>query len=176
MTLKERLLFVRDGGAVERFHSAPTLCGETVGHHSFGVAWMCWFLTDGTPSANLLLAALAHDLAEQETGDLPAPFKGAPGVQEAVHRREDELLYGAGMKYTHLLTPEEYNILRRADVYDGMLFCWRERAMGNRLIAPVFCKYMEYTERWPDKNEIDRALLDAIEELWGEADQPTTAR
>src|SRR6267378_8094848 len=67
--LTRKVNFIESGGYTQRMHCIPTIHPQSVAAHSFGVAWWCWLLTAGNPSANLLLAALAHDLPEHEVGD-----------------------------------------------------------------------------------------------------------
>ena len=62
--MRKKLEFILAGTEVTRYHTVRTLVQETVGHHSHGVAMLCLFLAPDA-SANLLKAALVHDLAEQ---------------------------------------------------------------------------------------------------------------
>ena len=68
--MKHTLDFILAGSEVKRYHTVTTLVSETVGHHSHGVAMMC-LMFDPMASRQLLMAALFHDLAEHQTGDIP---------------------------------------------------------------------------------------------------------
>lgn len=61
---------------VTRYHANPdfNMIGQNNADHSFGVAMIIAHFHP-SPSANLLMAALHHDLGEYVVGDLPAPFK-----------------------------------------------------------------------------------------------------
>jgi 5'-deoxynucleotidase YfbR-like HD superfamily hydrolase len=135
-----RTLF--DGTAVKRFHTIPTVTENTVGQHSHGVAMLCMILTNGRPSANLLMKALTHDLAEQYTGDVPSPAKRALGVRKEFGEIEEKLLDTVGFS-VHVTQHEEL-VLKLADCADGMLFCARERMYGNKS-KMIKCAYKNYS-------------------------------
>lgn len=67
--MRNRILFTMRGGEVVRYHTLMTIQRETVSSHSFGVAWFVYFLQPEA-RAQVLMAALAHDLAEHMVGDL----------------------------------------------------------------------------------------------------------
>ena len=68
------ILKVLEGGEVKRYHTMPTIGEQTVANHSWGVAViLSWLKPDISPKA--LLKALTHDVAEKQTGDMPAPTK-----------------------------------------------------------------------------------------------------
>ena len=66
----------RDAGDVTRFHTLRTIRQQSVAHHSWGVATLLLHVWPEAP-ASVLRAALWHDVAEIETGDMPAPIKWA---------------------------------------------------------------------------------------------------
>lgn len=144
LTIRQQLHFIRRGGETQRFHTALTIQSDTVGHHSFGVAWMVWMLMESTPSMHLIMAALAHDLPEHHTGDIPGPAKRSMGIREQMHTEESILLTKAGMDFS--LTSEENRVLKMADSMDGMIFCVRERGMGNQEIIPVYRNFEAYVK------------------------------
>ena len=136
--------FLINGGAVKRFHTTPTLQTNTVAHHSHGVAMLLWLLTNGTASADLLMAGLTHDLGEQVIGDIPAPAKRevGPAGMEGLNLMERAALAGRGMAFP--LSPEDGRLLKIADCMDGMLFCISERRLGNESIVPILVKFDSY--------------------------------
>lgn len=140
--------FVERGGAVKRYHAMTTLISDTVGQHSFHVAWLATFIWQAihksTPRAELLLAALSHDLAEQEFGDIPAPTKRAVAAMEKVAHLEDAHLRQHGFNYTDDLTLEEKFILKLADYLDGLRFCNHELDLGNSRMMVVRSRYITY--------------------------------
>ena len=140
-----RLEFIRKGGMTKRYHTKNTIHENTVAHHSFGVAWLCALLVEGIPRPNLLLAALAHDLAEQVTGDISSPTKRKfPVIAEMVQALETETLEEHGLNFEVTLTESEKRILKMADCLDGALFCISEMELGNRNIEDVFNRYCQY--------------------------------
>ena len=68
------LLNVLDGGEVKRYHTLSTIGEQTVGSHSWGVAVILNWL-EPQISKHAILKALTHDVAEKQTGDMPAPTK-----------------------------------------------------------------------------------------------------
>ena len=153
-----RTLF--DGSAVRRFHTIQTVAENTVGQHSHGVAMFCMLFEDGKPSAALLMKALTHDLAEQYTGDVPSPAKRALGIRQEFGVVEEQLL--STVDFSIEVTEHEEVVLKLADCADGMLFCAKERMLGNRskMIKAAYSNYRSYVD----------TILDTLEQ------SPFTAR
>lgn len=165
--LAAQLKFVRDGAHTIRYHTVPRIEQERVGQHSFGVGWLLWLLTNGTVSAALLMHAKAHDVPEWQYGDIPSPTKAALGIREVVAAHEASLLQGVGIVLPPLSVAEE-QLLRLADVMDGMLSCVRERAMGNKLILGCYTKFAEVAKGLLH-SERAKDLYFLIDEQWQEA-------
>ena len=89
----------RQGGRVKRFHSADFLLPQNNAEHSFNVAWMVWVLSRGTARVEVIMAALAHDIAEKKFGDMPGPTKALPGVSAEMFNHEYELMEGLGLNF-----------------------------------------------------------------------------
>lgn len=167
-----RTLF--DGTAVKRFHTIPTVTENTVGQHSHGVAMLCLILTNGNPSAALLMKALTHDLAEQYTGDVPSPAKRALGVRKEFGEIEERLLDTVGFSIE--VSDHEELVLKLADCADGMLFCARERMYGNKS-KMIKCAYKNYgtyvndimqeLDPGPFKDQVGR-VFKAVARIWKE--------
>lgn len=154
-----RLRFIQNGGSVRRFHTVRTIEPNTVAEHSFGVAWLVWVLTDGQARSRLLMACLAHDLAEQEVGDVPAPAKRALGIGVDINELEERILATNGLNYT--LTTEEQRTLKLADCLDGMLYCTQERKQGNKFVDDVFDRYRSYVESMVPQG-VEREVFNAV--------------
>lgn len=145
LTAYERLQFIYAGAQTKRYHTADTLTDQTVGAHSFGVAWLVVALLPNA-SRHLLLAAMSHDLAEHRVGDVSSPTKRKyPALKHLVDTAESELLDYYGLNYEAELTTEERRVLKLADNMDGMMFCVRERKMGSRAVCPIYENYFTYT-------------------------------
>lgn len=141
--MKQTLDFIIRGSEVTRYHTVRLITEETVGHHSQMVALLCWLVDPGC-SRNLLVAALAHDLAEHVLGDIPAPSKREFGIGEQVNALEERLLGNAGFGVK--LDPEEKRLLKFADNLQGLIKCGREIEMGNYRMKEVFDRYRSYLE------------------------------
>ena len=146
-TAIHQLMFTRDGGSVKRMHTVRTIHAQTVAEHSFGVAWLVWALADGKPSANLLMAALAHDVPEVEVGDLPSPTKRALN-SGALQILEDKAMENNFLPLFNELTQQEQTILRLADMFELAFFCVDEHNLGNRTprLHEMFNKVMSYID------------------------------
>ena len=177
--MKEVLQFIIVGGAVVRYHTRPGIKPDTDAHHSHGVALLCALLSPSvqgrtTASATLLMAALTHDLGEQKTGDVSAPAKRILGVRDQLAMAEKTELYRYELCYENLLTPEEKAILTLADSFDGMLYCCRERALGNKNVALIwrnYCKYVSEAVQGEPTRLVLRAsvMFESIKEIYEEA-------
>ena len=142
--MKTQLEFITFGAEVKRYHTVTTLREETVGHHSHGVAMLCLILCPSA-SAELLKAALMHDLAEQVTGDIPSPAKREYYHGGNFDELERRLINESGLKFP-FLTEYEKRILKLADIAHGALFCVRELELGNRRVRLVLQRYQQYAE------------------------------
>lgn len=145
--LDRQLAMINRSGRVRRYHSEPVIHEQTVGEHTYNVLWYVMLLTNQSPSPELLMGALKHDVHEFVTGDCPAPTKRQPGMKEAWDALEAdiELRYNI-VNPDEALTAPEARILKLADVLDGCGYCYMELKMGNRLIQNAFKHYLEYTE------------------------------
>lgn len=189
----ETLDFILNGAETKRYHTWPTLREQTVGAHSFSVAMLCALMAqDADPvdgeglTVPLLMAALTHDLAEHKMGDIPAPakrslpaFKYENGNDDITFREmwgrlENGHLISVGLDWEHLLTPKQKRWLKLADAMDGALWCARERAMGNKLIGPVFQNFSDYIVQLLHKpgaeESMVHSLVQYINDMWEQAD------
>ena len=164
--MKDKLKFIQAGSEVTRYHTVKTLTQETVGHHSHGVAMICLMLMGCQVSADLLKAALCHDLAEHQLGDIPSPAKREYGIGEQVNELEDKLLNSVGLSVQ--LTPDEARVLKLADIAQGALFCVREMELGNSGMKVVYERYRSYAEGFVLLGR-ERELFDFINSQYEEA-------
>ncbi len=119
MNLFDKVFLLRRGGGVLRFHTEPSFRKETVAEHSFGVALiLCEIAPEGALRVPLLRAALYHDIAEQTTGDVPAPVKWAnPDLSAWFEKRENRFRSQLGLDSVQL-TRVEWDYLHMADTLD----------------------------------------------------------
>lgn len=180
--MKELLQFIYEGGSVVRYHARPGLRVDTDASHSFGVAHWCSILTGSdeqgrtNASSMLLMAALTHDLAEQAASDISAPAKRMMGLSELFHDWEQKTLRSYNLDYEQWLVPEELLILKLADCFDGLLYCCRELALGNKNVMLIWKRFCSYIETLTVNTEVplDVALrasnmYEAIKEIYHEA-------
>lgn len=115
---------------VRRFHTLREQQeSQTIGEHSFGVALIICKLHPN-PSVELVKAALYHDLAESELGDVPSPakwrfknFETAFLEAEAVINKE----FGINVE----LTPAELLWLACADLLELYIYSeYRRKLVG----------------------------------------------
>lgn len=147
VTYPERARNTLDAGEVRRYHAVPSVAPQSVGLHSWGVAVICLYLTEGRASGVLLTEALLHDTEELFTGDIPFTVKrDVPAVKSMFAElssvaRANWLLPNKGS-----LLPKEEAILKLADTLDGLIWCRKHEAHG-----PVGGRWSDSLDRACDK-------------------------
>lgn len=179
--LRQQIEYARAGGHTKRFHTVQTLLTDTVGHHSFNVAWLAHFLSTHLGQIerySLLLAALEHDLPEAEFGDVPAPAKREMGIRDLWGDHERDLQHSMGFGYSDALSKEGNRILKLCDALDGAFFCCNERALGNRTILQCYENFRAYVDEMRlDKSDevpftlnnvvmLENEVIHYLDELW----------
>jgi len=159
--MQKTLDFIIAGAEVKRYHTVTTLISETVGHHSHGVAMLCLIFKPDA-GRDLLFAALCHDLAEHQTGDIPSPAKREFGIGGRVDELEERLMSHVGI-HMPTLSLEDKRVLKLSDIAQGALFCARELSLGNKRIRSVFDRYISYAEEM-SLNGIERQIFNLIKE------------
>ena len=155
MSTKDQLQFLIEGSVVERYHTRPGIKPQTNGHHQHEVAMLASLLvpsdSDGRSiiRAELLLACLTHDGAEQASSDISTPSKMALGIQQELHDFEQDKLRKYGMDYEQYLTDTEYVVLQLADKLSLLLYCCRELALGNRGVLLIWRRSCTAIESLP---------------------------
>lgn len=141
------LELIRTGGT-QRYHTivGDLLKTQTVGQHCYGVFWFVHALLRGQPSANVLIAAMAHDAGERWAGDMPGPTKREIDMKPALDAYEAKKL----LEWTGFEPPplQEFEALalRMADSFDGLLFCATECDLGNNAgaLERTYKNYLQY--------------------------------
>lgn len=168
--LTERVVYARKGGEVVRYHTRRKLLEDTTGHHMFNVAWLVHFASvhlGQVERYTLILAALSHDLPEQDVGDVPAPAKREMGIRETWGAYEYELNADMGFGYVQALSAEGHRILKFCDAIDGALHSAHEKALGNSTMVDCYQNFMNYAQEVhnPDLPH-EAALLHIAKEAW----------
>lgn len=149
ISILERAHLARKAGRVTRYHTQTLLRSEDVATHTFGLMNLLVVMTGGILRAELLMAALGHDMGEYATGDIPSPVKRAMSeeVRDNINFMEEsamlEIHYNAPM---WKLSEWEQILLKAADNLDGLLKCIEEKRMGNYLIEEVGENYASYLD------------------------------
>ncbi len=117
-------------GRVKRYHTTD-VPAQLLGQHSWGVAMIVHFIYPNyTPPPYLLMAALVHDLAESETGDIPAPAKWEnPELDKSLKGMEEKFNVKMGLRFD--LSKREQQILEWADLFELCLYTATHAVMGN---------------------------------------------
>jgi 5'-deoxynucleotidase len=126
----ERFKLTRRAQRLRRYHTLPTNEQQTVGAHSFGVCMLLHEITGGKVSANLLVAALYHDVTETVLGDVPSPaYHLFPELKTAMANAE----YSVAEKYDIMfeLDTQEQKLLKIADSMEALFFCLEDYQRGN---------------------------------------------
>jgi 5'-deoxynucleotidase YfbR-like HD superfamily hydrolase len=145
--LKAQLEMIGRSAKVKRYHTEHTQHTQTVGEHTYGVMWLVYLLTDGRPSAALLLHALAHDAPEYATGDVPAPVKKQGGIKSAFDALEEEVMTNLQIRLPGFdMNDSQFQILKLADCLEGAMFCLSELQRGNTWIDKCYTNYATYIE------------------------------
>ena len=162
----DQLEFIYRGGKTKRFHTADTLTEQNVAEHSFGVAWICAVIYGEAVRKELLLAALAHDLAEHRVGDVSSVVKTQhPDLRQKLELMETNHLVAHELDFAPDLSDEEKKVLKMADMMEGMLFCIRERWLGSRASVGIYGRYRAYTLKLEPSGKA-KMLIDQIHNVW----------
>lgn len=133
------------GARIRRLHTEFVLGESSVGRHSWGVAMLCDVLTEGKASGELLRKALYHDIAEQYTGDVPAPVKwAAPSIAAMLGDMENR--FEQKMDIVTSMADSEFWVFSVADMLDLCFFCYEQHLQGNKTVAPIFKRGYRYLE------------------------------
>jgi hypothetical protein len=113
------------------------------------------------------MAALAHDLAEHVTGDIPGDFKRVLRLREQFGGYEIDLFKQVQLSNfaANLYEPGE-RIIKFADMLEGLWFAIGEAALGNRRVGVVFSNYRAYVANFAPLNEMETALVEYADYLW----------
>jgi len=157
---------IRLGGGVRRFHTRPTIDHQTVAAHSWGVAALLFEICD--PSVNLLRAAIYHDVAEYDTGDIPATAKWmSKSLKATLDELELQIERGLGIEAANLSREERW-LLKFADMLELVWYSVEQRKMGNRYAE----EWYENGTAWMEKAQAEfntprlSAAIAEVENAW----------
>lgn len=144
----EKVKLARRAGRVQRYHQHALIRPENVAEHTFGLVNLLMIMTDRQVTAKLLMAAIAHDMGEYVSGDIPSPIKHGAGkdFKDIINKIEDGAMHDIHGKEWEELSDWEYLLLKTADNLDGLFKCVDERSLSNSGVIPIGDKYAEYLE------------------------------
>ena len=156
---------MRRGGAVKRWHTIDNIKAQTVADHSWGVACIIADLWPNA-SADLLRAALYHDITEHVTGDIPAPAKWKfPELANTLRGIEFQL--GAELGIETTLNELDSLLLKIADMLELLWYCVEEERLGNKNFKEVFTRGSHYLQEL-DLGKEAKEMLDYLIEIEAE--------
>lgn len=130
----KNFLKLYEAGAVKRWHTWPTLKDQDVASHSWGVALILHRIAPDFPV--LMAYALTHDLHEVDGGDAPYHAKmNFPDLKEAYKKQERHFV--DENELWEPLIEDHAHMLKWADMFELLLWCFRERELGNKRIEDV---------------------------------------
>lgn len=143
----------REGAAVQRCHTHDSP-RYTVGEHSAGVAYLLLALMPTQPSADLLKAALLHDIPERWTGDAPAWAKwSSPELARTLKELEARICDRLGISFDHL-SQEEERWLKATDSLELWLWCKGQRVRGFSWAGSIIENLEKHLEANPPPKQI----------------------
>ena len=158
MTRDDILANPRFGGAVQRYHTWPTLNTQTNADHTWNTM-IIWWQVFGSLSPEESTFLLWHDVGELQLGDLPFPVKSDhPALKEQCDVIEAGCLVGMlGHNPLKGLSTAEIKLKAKCcDLLEMYEFGVIEMAQGNRFAEPI----VEGTARAIAK------LMDTLEVTW----------
>jgi 5'-deoxynucleotidase YfbR-like HD superfamily hydrolase len=131
-----RLLNLLESGEVQRFHAAPSVPIQTVGHHAWGVTAIARYIRED-PSADFLFACLVHDAPELYTGDIPFTTKRESPLLRAMLGDIEEKYTSQHLFAPVSLTQTETTILKVSDMLEGLRWAKLNERLtaGNQVVA-----------------------------------------
>ena len=150
------LLTAWDAQFLTRYHTAPMqMERQTVGAHSYAVSILIDQLWPDS-SKQLIMAALYHDVPEIILGDIPATAKwDYPELHQAFERAEKKVMDDLGLNF--VLTAEEKNRLKMADMLELVMYCHRH---DMQLILHCGLNYLyKYYGQMQDFVKVEEVLI-----------------
>jgi 5'-deoxynucleotidase YfbR-like HD superfamily hydrolase len=151
------------GGHVLRYHTRPELMdGQNVAAHTWRTMTILHTLWPDV-SKNCLLNMLYHDVAEAETGDMPATTKWKyPELNEIMARVERDYENSIGVGDTiYKVSEEERAMCDIADKLELVFHCYRLMQQGNTLANDVFLKGVNYLQ----EKHLGKPYFEPVQEI-----------
>lgn len=156
----ERVLIMRRGGHVRRFHQYPHLGDATVAEHTFQMLNLL-FALHPCPTIDHVLAVQLHDSPyELFTGDVPSPVKrNNAEIRAAFQQIEDEVTERWQLPRPNM-TANVVRWLNTLDALEGLLWCDDQAALGNTFMSSVRSNYRKYLNDPETPPEVQLFMVD----------------
>ena len=141
-----KLRAIREAGNVLRYHQVPTVGQDSVAQHSWGVAMLICQLKM-SPSKELIMSALSHDLGERWAGDIPAPVKWRIDMTEIEDLEKD---VRTALGFGQYLGDQDTWWLKCCDMLECFLYSHEQIAMGNKNFTGVLIN----ARKWLQENNV----------------------
>lgn len=132
---------IKAGYDVTRWHTMQNSRPQVLASHLWGVAMLISRLYEGpiTMFAPLMRAALEHDLAESQIGDMPRP------ARTEQHRGiEVSVAQSMGIMHEDMLPQNILPWLEWADLIEAGLHAQREVMVGNQNFTEILLKISDH--------------------------------
>jgi hypothetical protein len=127
----------RHAGNVKRYHTWPTLRGQTVAEHSWHVMRIFLELFPEEVTVEVLTYILYHDVAEVGTGDTPFPVKASrPDLKAIYDEMEADVLDNMGVVMPDI-TSRQRTLIKICDLLEMWSWGLDEMMMGNLYAQPI---------------------------------------
>ncbi len=147
MTPYDRIKACRRSGSVKRWHTNPTIGEQNVAAHSWNVLVILLELVE-SPTVRLLTAAIYHDAAEHQTGDLPSQVKRRSAKIKELMDELENAEYQS-MDIDMRLAPEEKLLIKTADLLEMLFYIREQRLLGNRSLDLTWNRVIEWIKAAP---------------------------
>lgn len=124
--------YVYSSGFVRRYHTEQMVKDQNTAAHAWGVASILLHLWPDDCTADMIYAALMHDVPEKTTGDIPATAKwGSTELKNALDRFEDDIFIKMLPQFP-ILTDRQRLQIKLSDMLELVLYCRYEMSLGNK--------------------------------------------
>lgn len=132
-----RVMELRKGAHVRRYHTERLIGHQSNAEHSHGVAMLFIQFYPHLANSNAIMACLFHDLPEGLVGDMPAPAKWAfPNLYEEYHKAEQERASYLGIRVG--LNESEKEAVYNCDLLEAFVFVYEQIKLGNRMLPHAY--------------------------------------
>lgn len=160
----DKLLAIRQGGQIRRYHTERMITHQTNAAHQWGVAMLMLHCFPDLTTHTLMLAALMHDVAEGYVGDMPAYAKWrVPALRDGLIKAESEVEDKLGI--TISLSSQETGVLWYCDYLEAAFFCMEEICLGNRNAVAIFWRLHDRLTQHEMHVRCDYPVLEMLAEV-----------